>query len=99
MKLLGLFLYVSADLLTPANYERVVEHRLENRKRTFHFRNLTYIPEISDKKHRISYNYLSAGKYFDKAVLVMRGTSNCENRSIKFNPLLNLSPLPPQKKK
>jgi hypothetical protein len=47
--------------LTPVNYEAVVEHRVQNRKRTFDFRNLTYIPEMSDKKHRISYNYLSAG--------------------------------------
>ena len=56
--------HIFPDLLTPNNFHKVVEHRTQNRKRTFDFRNLTYIPELSDKKHRTSYNYLSAGYYF-----------------------------------
>ena len=38
----------------------ISSHGLRERKRKFDYRNKTYIPEMSDKKHRISYNYLSA---------------------------------------
>lgn len=51
---------VNLGLLTPSEEAKVCEHRHEYRKRKFDYRNLTFIPEISDKKHRISYNYLSA---------------------------------------
>lgn len=50
---------LNIGLLTPVNCNKVEKRWLEERKVKNHWRNLTYIPEISDRKHRVRYTYLS----------------------------------------
>ena len=64
--LLGKELLVSAHgvvLVTyrPEGTDIVCRQRSDERRVKNNWRNLTYVPEISDRKHRVRYTYLSPG--------------------------------------
>jgi len=47
------------NLFEPKEIESIQEVLEKDAKRKILFRNMTYIPEISDKKHKVSYTYLA----------------------------------------
>ena len=49
----------SLNLFTPVDVNSIIELLNEENQKKLNFRNMTYIPELSDKKHKISYTYLA----------------------------------------
>ena len=47
------------NLFEPTEVDQILNILDEDAKQKIDFRNMTYIPEISDKKHKISYTYLA----------------------------------------
>ena len=47
------------NLFTPVDVSSITKLMNEDNQKKLNFRNLTYIPELSDKKHKISYTYLA----------------------------------------
>jgi len=50
---------LNIGLLTPEGTDIVCRQRSDERRVKNNWRNLTYVPEISDRKHRVRYTYLS----------------------------------------
>ena len=49
----------SLNLFRPVDVSSIVELLNEDAQKKLNYRNLTYIPELSDKKHKLSYTYLA----------------------------------------
>jgi len=49
----------SLNLFRPVDVSSIVDLLNEDAQKKLNYRNLTYIPELSDKKHKISYTYLA----------------------------------------
>ena len=50
---------INLNLFTPSDVSSIVELLNEDARKKLNFRNMTYIPELSDKKHKVSYTYLA----------------------------------------
>ena len=79
----------------PEGTDIVCRQRSDERRVKNNWRNLTYVPEISDRKHRVRYTYLSPGPVPNSILFCWLFTMKEQREKVRFQQKHNqgLSPL------
>merc|ERR1719195_1213150 len=73
------------NLFEPKEIESIQEVLEKDAKRKILFRNMTYIPEISDKKHKVSYTYLAPDINSNLSRQMSNDSEPSAKKSLGFN--------------